>query len=103
MKYGVGNWRVSTALLLTLLPFAFGKRSFTERHEKGRCALRGHCGSDGFFGPQLPCPDNGLAKAPDDDVRKKLVGICGDKWSKGDVCCNEEQVSHSGSSTTDRD
>lgn len=64
----------------------------TAIHEAGRCAVRGHCGKQGFFGKDLPCPDNGLAEQPADDVRKKLVSICGDKWAEGPVCCAEEQV-----------
>lgn len=66
--------------------------SLTEKHEEGRCAMRGHCGKVGFFGSDLPCPDNGLAEEPEEDVRKKLVGICGDDWSSGKVCCRDEQL-----------
>lgn len=65
---------------------------FTPIHEAGRCAIRGSCGKSGWFGPELPCPDNGLAKDPTDEVRKQLVGICGSKWSTGPVCCEGEQV-----------
>jgi len=64
----------------------------TQIHEAGRCAIRGNCGSENFFGPQLPCPDNGKAEAPADDVRAKLVAICGEEWSDTPVCCLEEQV-----------
>lgn len=67
--------------------------AWTSKHEEGRCAIRGECGKKSFFGGQLPCPDNGLAQNPDHDTRKKLIAICGDKWSTGDVCCNEAQVS----------
>jgi len=67
----------------------------TAIHEAGRCAVRGHCGKQGFFGKDLPCPDNGLAKQPADDVRKKLVAVCGEKWAEGPVCCADEQVSYS--------
>ncbi|PVI02825.1 niemann-pick C1 protein precursor [Periconia macrospinosa] len=65
---------------------------WTVKHEEGRCAIRGHCGKQGFFGSELPCPDNGLAEKPEDDVRKKLVDICGDSWSDTPVCCKEEQL-----------
>lgn len=68
---------------------------FTAKHEKGRCAIRDQCGKKSFFGGELPCPDNGLAREPSDDIRKKLVGVCGDKWSEGPVCCEENQVGHS--------
>jgi Niemann-Pick C1 protein len=65
---------------------------FTPIHEAGRCAIRGACGSAGFFTPKSPCPDNGLAEEPKDDVRKQLVDLCGPKWSSGPVCCDGEQV-----------
>jgi Niemann-Pick C1 protein len=64
----------------------------TKTHEAGRCAIRGHCGSESLFGSQLPCPDNGKAEDPADDVRKKLVDICGEEWSDTPVCCLEEQL-----------
>jgi len=65
---------------------------WTPRHEAGRCALRGTCGGGGFFSPSLPCVDNGLAKDPEDDVRQKLINLCGPKWSTGPICCEEDQV-----------
>jgi hypothetical protein len=30
-----------------------------DESEDGRCVMRGSCGKKGFFGKQLPCPDNG--------------------------------------------
>jgi len=54
--------------------------------------MRGHCGSQGFFGKPLPCPDNGLAEEPTQDVRDKLMSICGEKWAEGPICCLDEQV-----------
>lgn len=72
---------------------AFAKEvNLTEKHEAGRCAIRGQCGKQSFFGSELPCPDNGLAREPDADTRKKLLAICGDAWSEGDVCCETAQV-----------
>lgn len=62
------------------------------KHEAGRCAIRGHCGKQSFFGGELPCLDNGLAKEPEPELRTKIVNLCGDKWMDGDVCCLEEQV-----------
>lgn len=58
----------------------------------GRCAIRGQCGKQSFFGSELPCPDNGPAKTPSDGVRKKLVDICGAQWSDTDICCDEDQL-----------
>lgn len=66
----------------------------TKIHEEGRCAIRGHCGKQSFFGGELPCPDNGLAEKPEAPVRKKLVDLCGSKWEEGPVCCLGEQVRH---------
>lgn len=74
------------------LPVASAADSWTSKHEAGRCAIRGHCGKQGFFGKDLPCPDNGLAETPDAALRTKLVGVCGQKWQDSDVCCTEEQV-----------
>lgn len=87
--------------LLFLLPFLAASPlalaadqgpDWTTRHEAGRCALRGHCGKQGFFGSDLPCPDNGRAAEPNRAVREKLVKVCGEKWAEGPVCCLEEQV-----------
>ncbi|KAK2740526.1 hypothetical protein FQN55_008869 [Onygenales sp. PD_40] len=64
----------------------------TKIHEAGRCAMRGHCGKKSFFGGELPCPDNGLAKDPETSARKKLVALCGTKWKQGAVCCEETQI-----------
>jgi hypothetical protein len=64
----------------------------TPKHEAGRCAIRGTCGSSSWFSPALPCPDNGLAEDPKADVREKLVELCGPKWSTGQVCCKGDQV-----------
>lgn len=67
--------------------------NWTVKHEEGRCAMRGQCGKKSFFGGELPCPDNGLAEEPDEGTRTKLVAICGDEWSEGNICCDEAQVS----------
>jgi Niemann-Pick C1 protein len=82
----------SSGLLLTTLSSPVAATSYTPKHEPGRCAIRGHCGSKSFFGAQLPCVDNGLAHEPDDKLREDLVSLCGPKWKEGPVCCNAEQV-----------
>ena len=74
------------------LPAAIALDGATSKHESGRCAIRGHCGKQGFFGKELPCPDNGLAEEPEKDLREKIVDTCGEKWNEGSVCCNEDQV-----------
>ncbi|CEJ53699.1 Putative Patched sphingolipid transporter [Penicillium brasilianum] len=73
-------------------PALVGAQGETKIHEKGRCAIRGHCGKQSIFGGELPCPDNGRAHEPEDDVRQKLVGLCGPKWEEGPVCCLDEQI-----------
>ncbi|KAF2870214.1 patched family-domain-containing protein [Massariosphaeria phaeospora] len=83
---------IAAGLFSIFVGSALAGPSLTTKHEKGRCAIRGHCGSESFFGPALPCPDNGAAETPTEEVKKKLVDICGDKWSDSDVCCNEEQL-----------
>jgi len=75
-----------------LLPSAASAELLTPKHEAGRCAIRGHCGKTGFFGRELPCPDNGEARDADAALRKKLVELCGTKWQDTPVCCEEEQV-----------
>lgn len=66
--------------------------NWTVRHEAGRCAMKGQCGKQSFFGGELPCPDNSLAETPTKDVREKLVGLCGEEWKDSDVCCDKDQV-----------
>ncbi|KAI1846033.1 hypothetical protein JX266_007842 [Neoarthrinium moseri] len=67
----------------------------TPKHEAGRCAIRGHCGKKSFFGKELPCLDNDLAKSPaevDDDFAKDLEALCGAKWRDSKVCCDRDQL-----------
>ncbi|KIX03877.1 uncharacterized protein Z518_07430 [Rhinocladiella mackenziei CBS 650.93] len=86
------SWPSFAALAaISSLPLALSSVT-TPLHEPGRCAIRGHCGKQGFFGSDLPCPDNGKAAPPSDTVREKLVDLCGPKWADTDVCCEEEQV-----------
>ncbi|UNI18112.1 niemann-Pick type C- protein 1 [Purpureocillium takamizusanense] len=65
---------------------------YTPKHEPGRCAFRGQCGKQSFFGKELPCVDNGAATDPDAELRKEIVDLCGSEWSEGPVCCTIEQV-----------
>ncbi|KAK1984160.1 patched sphingolipid transporter [Colletotrichum cereale] len=87
-------WKLLGAggLLLAGLSSGAAAEPFTPKHEAGRCAMRGHCGSKSFFGKQLPCPDNGLAQDPDEKLRQEIVDLCGEKWKSGPVCCDAEQV-----------
>ncbi|KAK7414623.1 niemann-Pick type C-related protein 1 [Neonectria punicea] len=65
---------------------------YTPKHEAGRCAFRGTCGKQSFFGKELPCVDNGVAEDPDEEFRNELVDLCGEKWRTGPVCCTLDQV-----------
>jgi Niemann-Pick C1 protein len=89
---GLGLIPVIASLGSFLIPQSLAQGE-TKIHEKGRCAIRGHCGKKSFFGGDLPCPDNGVAEEPETAVRNKLVGLCGSKWKDGLVCCKDEQVS----------
>jgi Niemann-Pick C1 protein len=95
------KWKASASLLLPLSALSTitaassasaSGPDLTRKHEAGRCAIRGHCGKQSFFGSDLPCPDNGLAEAPSDDLRKQIVSVCGAEWEARDVCCRPEQV-----------
>ena len=96
-------WLAQSSMLLSLtllcsvlirLSFGFSADAVQQDaiHEKGRCSIRGQCGKTGFFGKELPCPDNGRAEEPANETRRKLVGICGEKWSEGAICCDDDQV-----------
>lgn len=82
----------ATGLVSGLLFSVVAGQGETAIHERGRCAIRGHCGKKSFFGGELPCPDNDLARDPDAALRDKLVDLCGNKWSEGPICCEDEQV-----------
>ncbi|KAK5136783.1 hypothetical protein LTR08_002079 [Meristemomyces frigidus] len=97
MKMHLTRWSPASLALAatTFLPTALATASapdLTAIHEAGRCAIRGHCGSQSLFGSQLPCPDNGLAAKPAPDVRDQLVAVCGAQWSDTNVCCTAEQI-----------
>ncbi|KAJ6155292.1 hypothetical protein N7470_005858 [Penicillium chermesinum] len=77
---------------LAFQPTLVGAQEQPTIHENGRCALRGQCGKQSFFGGELPCYDNELARQPDDPVRQKLVKLCGPKWQEGPICCESEQI-----------
>ena len=80
-------WSVFTTI--QLLAYA---EPITKIHQPGYCALRGQCGKKSFFGSQLPCPDNGPAEEPSENVRQKLVDLCGDQFKEGPICCEEGQI-----------
>ncbi|GBF63542.1 niemann-Pick type C-related protein [Trichophyton mentagrophytes] len=86
--------RFSSAAALAALGgiASLSQAALTDVHEAGRCAIRGNCGRQSFFGGELPCPDNGLAHQPGQRVRQQLVELCGKKWEDGPVCCKEEQI-----------
>ncbi|KAG5927835.1 hypothetical protein E4U42_001720 [Claviceps africana] len=75
-----------------LLAVVADETPYTDKHEPGRCAFRGQCGKQSFFGKELPCVDNDLARPPDAELRQELVDLCGAEWSDGPVCCTLDQV-----------
>lgn len=84
--------RLWTLLALASTVSIISAEPYTPIHEAGRCAIRGTCGKKSFFGSELPCPDNDVAREPESAVRKQLVGLCGPKWSEGPVCCESAQL-----------
>src|SRR6201994_2784573 len=78
--------------ILAAPAYAATSSGLTAIHEAGRCAIRGNCGSERLWGPQLPCPDNEPAAEATDEVRTALVGICGAEWTDSKVCCTLEQL-----------
>ncbi|KAK4636528.1 NPC intracellular sterol transporter 1-related protein 1 [Fulvia fulva] len=83
---------LSVAGLITSATAASKEPDWTTKHEAGRCAIRGQCGKQSFFGSELPCPDNGLAEDPADKVRDDLVKLCGQEWADTKVCCDGDQI-----------
>lgn len=60
----------------------------------GRCAMRGQCGKESFFGAELPCPYDGPSKAPDAALRKLASEVCGPAFAADDaeLCCDADQL-----------
>ncbi|CAG8482510.1 2350_t:CDS:2 [Acaulospora colombiana] len=54
--------------------------------------MRGQCGSKSIFGKQLNCPYNEPAVEPDEDLRSKLVEVCGTKFENSKICCDASQL-----------
>lgn len=82
--------RLATAVVLGAA--LASAKPYTPKHEQGRCAFRGQCGKQSFFGKELPCVDNGLAHDPEAELRRELIDLCGEEWSEGPVCCTLPQV-----------
>ncbi|KIJ70333.1 hypothetical protein HYDPIDRAFT_77663 [Hydnomerulius pinastri MD-312] len=61
--------------------------------DTGQCAMRGSCGTKGWFGQQLPCPYDGPAVEPENKrARDLLVSVCGAEFAEGPTCCTSDQV-----------
>ncbi|EIN10276.1 multidrug efflux transporter AcrB transmembrane domain-containing protein [Punctularia strigosozonata HHB-11173 SS5] len=59
----------------------------------GQCAMRGSCGSKGWFGKPLPCPYDGPPSEPEDsDTLELLTSVCGADLAQGPVCCTSDQL-----------
>ncbi|KAH9907430.1 patched sphingolipid transporter [Xylariomycetidae sp. FL2044] len=83
----------AVGLATLLAPIATADELYTPKHEAGRCAMRGHCGTTGgFFGKPLPCVDNDEASVPDVQLAKDIEELCGPKWKDSKVCCNSDQL-----------
>ncbi|KAJ2982714.1 hypothetical protein NQ176_g1197 [Zarea fungicola] len=91
MRHQVVSFRLA-AVVVTISTALASAKSYTPKHEAGRCAFRGQCGKQSFFGKELPCVDNGVAQDPEAQLRKELVELCGDEWLEGPVCCTLPQV-----------
>lgn len=61
-------WRAHTSRRARVADMASNQIPFSG---EGRCALRGSCGTKGWFGKPLPCPYDG----PPVDVRARIVSI----------------------------
>lgn len=84
-------WQLIGGLTALLATTSFAS-PYTPIHAAGRCAIRGTCGKKSLFGPELPCPDNGVAEEPSAETREHLVNLCGTKWNEGPVCCEAKQL-----------
>ncbi|KAF8450766.1 multidrug efflux transporter AcrB transmembrane domain-containing protein [Boletus edulis BED1] len=61
--------------------------------DAGGCAMRGTCGSKGWFGQHLPCPYDGPPVEPENQqARDLLVSVCGAEFAEGPACCTSDQV-----------
>ncbi|KAG9285398.1 hypothetical protein G9A89_010873 [Geosiphon pyriformis] len=61
-------------------------------HKPGHCVMRGHCGAKIKYGKQLNCPFNEEAVEPDNELRGKLIDICGTKFRNSPICCDSDQL-----------
>ena len=87
------------------------------QRKPGKCNMKGQCGKKSIFSPELPCavnevpaedvsvdrtpgllecnPDEPISRSltqPSEDMRKRLVEVCGEEFASGPVCCEAEQV-----------
>ncbi|WVR08155.1 hypothetical protein IAU60_005201 [Kwoniella sp. DSM 27419] len=63
------------------------------RRGQGVCAMRGSCGRMSMFGAELPCPDEGDATAPDQELLDLMSSVCGPSYTlPSAVCCTYDQV-----------
>ncbi|KAF0464950.1 multidrug efflux transporter AcrB transmembrane domain-containing protein [Gigaspora margarita] len=81
---------IFVSVILLILFIVSGLAS--DIHQDGYCVMRGQCGSKQPFGKQLNCPYNGPAEEPDEDLRSKLVEICGSQFENSLTCCDAAQL-----------
>ena len=58
----------------------------------GRCAIRGQCGKESFFGSELPCPYDGPSSKPDKALRQLAIDVCGPAYADTELCCAQDQL-----------
>ncbi|WWD20224.1 hypothetical protein CI109_104700 [Kwoniella shandongensis] len=64
------------------------------RRGPGVCAMRGSCGRLSMFGAELPCPDDGDATAPEQELLDLMSSVCGPSYTlPSSVCCTYDQLS----------
>ncbi|KAF9580140.1 hypothetical protein BGW38_003335 [Lunasporangiospora selenospora] len=85
-------WLLSLATTPCLADGLTTLASSQDVHKEGYCVMRDNCGSKRMFGKQLPCPYNGPAIEPDQELRELLVSTCGPSFENSKACCSQDQV-----------
>ncbi|KAI7950224.1 hypothetical protein MJO28_009045 [Puccinia striiformis f. sp. tritici] len=68
-------------------------RKIKTQDQSGRCAMYDRCGKKGFFGQELPCPDNSPARKTTADLQSALGRICGNRFASLETaCCTKDQL-----------
>lgn len=84
--------KMLSCLVISAFFWSSSATKLAYRHSANVCMMRGECGSESFFGPQLPCLYNEEALEPDTRLRQSLLDICGPRFGAGPVCCDLAQL-----------